>query len=141
MTPESRQKLRSLLVQHESYRQYPYCDITGHITIGIGRNLSDRGISQTEAFTLLDDDIIYFSGKLSQLLSYFNQLDDNTKIALLDMCFSLGVTGFLNFHRMHAAMEKDDRITASNEILNSKWANQVGQRALTISNIVKTREL
>jgi len=35
MTPESRQKLRSLLLQHESFRQYPYSDTTGHLLLAL----------------------------------------------------------------------------------------------------------
>lgn len=141
MTPESRQKLRSLLLQHESFRQYPYSDTTGHLTIGIGRNLSDRGISQAEAFNLLDDDVLYFSSKLSQLCVYFDDLDENRKIALIDMCFNLGVNGFLAFRDMHACLENRDYIGASKAMLDSKWAEQVGQRAITLAYIIKTGEL
>lgn len=67
MTPESRQKLKNMLVQDESYRQFPYTDTTGHLTVGIGRNISQRGISTTEASQLLDNDIIYFSAKLDHI--------------------------------------------------------------------------
>jgi len=97
MTPESRQKLRSLLLQHESFRQYPYSDTTGHITIGIGRNLSDRGISQAEAFSLLDDDVLYFSSKLSQLFVYFDVFT-KTERSLLSTCvLILGLMGSSTF--------------------------------------------
>lgn len=141
MTPETRQKLRSLLLQNESYKQYPYSDTTGHLTIGIGRNLSDRGISQAEAFALLDDDVLYFSSKLSQLCEYFDGLDDNRKIAVIDMCFNVGVNSFLSFHDFHDAMARHDYVAASNAMLDSRWAAQVGQRAVTDAYIIKTGEL
>ncbi len=138
MTLEGRQKLRNLILNHESYKQFPYNDTTGCLTIGIGRNLSDRGISQNEAFSLLDDDIIYFYSKLSQLCSYFNDLDENRKIALIDMCFNLGVHGFLGFNDLHTALEIHDYENASKAMLDSKWAQQVGERAITDANIIKT---
>jgi lysozyme len=141
MTPEGRQKLKGLLTQHESYRKFPYSDITGHLTVGIGRNLSDRGISLTEASYLLDDDIIYFYSRLSSLLHFFTQLDENRQIALVDMCFNLGVQGFLNFKNMILALESGDYERAAKEMLDSKWAEQVGARADTLSNIVRTGEL
>lgn len=141
MTPEGRQKLKTLLVQHESYKQFPYSDVTGHITVGIGRNLSDRGISTTEAFYLLDDDIIYFSSKLNHYLPFFGILEENRQIALIDMCFNLGVQGFLNFKQMIIALEAYDYERAAYEMLNSKWAEQVGERAACLANIIKTGEI
>ena len=141
MTPEIRQKLRNLLLKHESFRQYPYSDITGNLTIGIGRCLTTRGISQGEAFTLLDDDILYFSSKLSQLCPYFDSLDDNRKIALIDMAFNLGINGFLGFHDMHTTLEKGDYNAAYNAILDSKWKDQVGKRAIVDAYIIKTGEI
>lgn len=141
MTPEARTKLKQLLVQHESYRQFPYSDTTGHITVGIGRNLSDRGISTTEAFYLLDDDIIYFYGKLSHFLPWFIKLSENRQIALVDMCFNLGIQGFLNFHETIAALESGDYEKASDNMLLSLWAKQVGERATTLANIIRTGEI
>jgi len=141
MTPEGKQKLKALLVQHESYRQFPYTDSTNHLTIGIGRNLTDRGVSTTEALYLLDDDILYFSNKLSHFLPFFSQLSEPRRIALVDMCFNLGVQGFLNFKELIAALEVEDWPIAYNEMISSKWAEQVGERATTLANIVLTGEL
>ncbi len=138
MTPEGKQKLKQLLVNHESFKQFPYTDITGHLTIGIGRNLNDRGISANEAFYLLDDDILYFTGKLSHFLPFFHTLNENRQIALIDMCFNVGVQGFLNFKNMILALEAHDYERAAVEMLDSKWAEQVWQRATTLANIVRT---
>lgn len=141
MNPDARQKLKNLLVQHESYRQFPYTDTTGNLTIGIGRNISKRGISSSEALSLLDDDIFYFSSKLSSILSFFDGLDDNRKIALVDMCFNLGINGFLGFKGMLEAIEAKDFVKASEEILNSKAAEQCHDRYQTLSYIMRTGEI
>jgi len=141
MTPDGKTKLKQLLVQHESYKQFPYSDITGHITVGIGRNLSDRGISTTEAFYLLDDDILYFSSKLNHFLSCFANLDESRQIALIDMCFNLGIQGFLNFKEMIAALEAGNYEDAAKEMLNSKWAEQVQDRATCLANIIRSGEI
>jgi lysozyme len=141
MTPDGHTKLKKLLVSHESYRQYPYVDTTGHITIGIGRNLNDRGISTTEAFYLLDDDIVYFSSKLNHYLPFFSSLTESRQIALIDMCFNLGTQGLLNFKEMIAALEKGDYETASKEMLDSKWSQQVGERASCLASIIRTGEI
>lgn len=141
MNPESRVKLKNLLVQHESFRQFPYTDTTGNLSIGIGRNLSDRGISSTEALQLLDDDIFYFSSKLSNLVPFFDKLDDNRKIVLVNMCFNLGVNGFLGFKEMLAACKSREWETASKEILDSKAAHQDRNRYEQLAYIMKTGEL
>lgn len=141
MTPESRQKLKNLLVQHESYRQFLYTDTTGHLSIAIGRNLSDRGISLSEALTMLDNDILYFSSKLSALISLYDELCDERKIVLVDMCFNLGVNGFLEFRKMLSAIERGDFNEASQEILNSKAAIQSPDRYQQLSHVMKTGEL
>ena len=141
MTPESKKKLKELLTRHESYKQFAYTDTTGNLTIGIGRNLSDRGISTTEALQLLDEDILYFSGKLSHHLNFFNKLSEHRKIALIDMCFNLGVNGFLKFTKMILALEAHDYERAADEMRASKWHEQVGERATCLENIIRTDEI
>lgn len=138
MTPEGRQKLKGLLTQHETYKQFPYTDLTGHLTVGIGRNLSDRGISITEAGYLLDDDIGYFYGKLCHHLNFFNRLNESRQIALIDMCFNVGLQSFLNFTQMILALEAGDYDRAADEMLKSKWAKQVGERASYLANIMQS---
>jgi lysozyme len=138
MNPESRHKLRGLLLQDESFKQFPYTDTTGHLTIGIGRNLSTRGISENEAFTLLDDDIIYFGSKLSNLLPFYDSLDEIRQIALINMCFNLGVNGFLEFKNFIGYVEEKDWQKASVELLNSKAAHQCPDRYQRLSVIIKT---
>jgi lysozyme len=141
MTPEGKQKLKTLLVKHEEYRQFPYSDTTGHLTVGIGRNLVDRGVSITEAYYLLDDDIFYFSNKLTLFLKFFQSLNEARQIALIDMCFNIGVQGLLGFTQMMLALESGDYQRASQEMLNSKWATQVGDRATCLANIILTGEI
>lgn len=141
MTPEARQKLKGLLIQHESYKQFPYTDLTGHLTIGIGRNLTDRGISNTEAYYLLDEDITYFSNKLNHFLPFFSKIEENRQIALINMCFNLGIQGFLGFRDMISALEAHDYERAAKEMLDSKWSTQVGERATQLANIIRTNEL
>jgi len=141
MTPEARQRLKGLILKHEGCKNFPYTDTTGNLSIGVGRCLTTRGISTNEALTLLDDDILYFSSRLSQLCPYFDSLDDNRKIALIDMAFNLGINGFLGFHDMHTALEKGDYNAAYNAILDSKWKDQVGKRAIVDAYIIKTGEI
>lgn len=140
MTPESRHKLRALILKHQSYKEFPD-NISGDFIVGFGRNLSKRGISQNEAFILLDEDMMYFSAKLLQLFPYFEKLSENRKIALINMCFNIGVQNFMLFKNMHDALDKEDYSKAALAMLDSKWAQQAGQMAVILSQIIKTGEL
>lgn len=141
MTPASRKKLKNLLLQHESYRQFPYVDKSGHLTIGIGRNLDNRGISLPEAYYLVDEDILYFSNKLSHYLKFFHELSDCRQIVLVNMCFNLGIQGFLGFTQMILALEAHDYERAAQEMLDSKWALQVGDRAKELAHAMRTGKI
>ena len=138
MTPEGRQKLKGLLTQHEPYSEFPHINLNGHLVIGFNRNLSERGVSIPEAFYCLDDDMLFFYGKLSHYLNFFKSLDENRQIALVDMCFDVGVQPFLNFTKMILALESHDFERAANELLDSKWAEKVGERATCLANIIRT---
>lgn len=141
MDIESRKKLKELLLKHEQLRQFPYIDTTGHLTIGVGRNLSDRGISSAEALSMLDDDIFYFTSKLSNILPEFNMLDDIRRIVLVDMCFNLGINGLLKFSGMFAAIKNSEWDLASKEILDSEAARQCPDRYQQLAYIMRTGEL
>jgi lysozyme len=141
MTPDNRRLLRNLLVSDEAYRQHPYLDSTGHTTIGIGRNLTDRGISYEEALDLLDNDIIYFSNRLNHNFEFFGELDDCRKIVLINMCFNLGIGGLLGFKRMLRALQLCDYDAASKEMIDSTWSIQVKGRATRLARMMQTGEL
>jgi len=140
MTPDMKSKLRHLLISHESYEHFPYTDTTGHITIGIGRNLSDRGVLPTEIDMMFDHDVDYFFNFLTDHFAWFPKLNDARQIALVDMCF-MGTRSFLTFDKMIAALEKGDYNLAAQEVVNSKYEDQVGQRAMDIATIIKTGSL
>lgn len=141
ISPEGKQKLKSLLIQHESCKLFPYTDTTGHLTIGVGRCLDTRGISQNEALYLLDDDIIYFTGKLNFYLPCWADLNEARQIALIDMSFNIGIQGLLNFKDMLAALNVHNYEQAAEDMLNSEWKKQVGERAFTLASIMKTGQM
>ena len=141
MTPDSKQKLKTLLLEHEAYKQFVYSDSTGNLTIGVGRNLSARGISITEAIQLLEDDIIYFYSKLAHYVSFFDKLSDNRKIVLVDLCFNVGLNGFLKFTDMLQALAREDYNKAADEILNSKAAVQCPERYHQLALMMRNDQL
>src|SRR5713101_3726055 len=86
----NRTALKLLLVKHEGLSLKPYRCPAGKLTIGVGRNLDDRGISEDEAAMLLDNDIRFVWKELSRVLPGFTLLDETRQNVLMDMCFNLG---------------------------------------------------
>lgn len=141
MLIKNKSLLRGYLKLNEGLRLYPYSDSTGNISIGYARNLTANGITTAEAQMLLDDDIDYFLSALSYQLPWFDSLDDNRQIALCDMCYNLGVKGLMEFTHMLEALRVADYDLAAKYALESKWAEQVGKRAIDDANIIRTGKM
>ncbi len=131
------EKLIRLLITHEGLRLKPYRDTRGKLTIGVGRNLDDVGITEEEALYLLKNDIKRVLDFLKERLPYWNGLTETRKMALVDMCFNLGPGGFLSFKRMLRALEREDYEQAAREMLDSRWARQVGRRAEELAEMMR----
>lgn len=138
MTSADYLALRDQLIQHEGIRLHVYQDSRGIETIGVGRNLRNKGISYAEAMMLLDHDITDFDRALEQALPWSEGLDAIRKRVLLDMAFNVGVEGLLTFKQFLASVKTGDYVVASQDMLESAWARQVGRRAVTLSQMMKT---
>ncbi|MEH6405330.1 MAG: hypothetical protein V7750_18300 [Sneathiella sp.] len=131
-------RLTEDLIKNEGLRLMPYQDTVGKLTIGVGRNLDDGGISKEEALYLLSNDIGNVLSELSEKVDCWSSLPDTKKIALADMCFNLGWPRLSKFKRMMAALEGGDFDLAATEALDSKWAKQVGQRSERIATLLRS---
>ena len=136
----NKQKLTEQLERHEGLRLNPYKCTAGKLTIGIGRNLVDKGISPEEARVMLNNDIDEFWRKLSNELPIVNSLCDARQNVVANMAFNLGVRGFLTFKNMINCLSVQDYHGAANEMLKSKWAKQVGNRANELAEQMKSGE-
>jgi lysozyme len=123
---------------HEGLRLLPYTDTTGHVSIGYGRNLTDCGISATEADFLLSNDIERVVRELHREIPWWVSLDDVRQRVLVDLAFNVGIKGLLGFRRVLRALEARDYQGAADEMLFSTWATQVGPRALALAAMMAT---
>jgi lysozyme len=121
---------------HEGERLKPYRCTAGKLTIGVGRNLEDRGITAEESAMLLANDITAMETELMRALPWVAQLDEVRQRVLIDMAFNLGVQGLLNFKRTLAAVQAGQYQQAAAMMLESRWAQQVGQRAKRLSDMM-----
>ena len=124
--------LESDLIRDEGMVLKPYEDTVGKLTIGVGRNLDDRGITEAEAMVLLKNDIEVAKQELLNNFSITRPMEFDEPVrfeVLVNMSFNLGGPRLATFRRMWAAIEAGDYATAADEMLDSKWADQVGPRA------------
>lgn len=132
------EKLVEQLIHDEGLRLKPYKDSVGKLTIGVGRNLDDVGISREEAMLLLNNDIAKATEAVRTHIPWANELDEARFGALVNMAFNLGIGGLLQFKNTLAHLKAGRYEDAAREMLKSKWAQQVGPRADRLSTQVKT---
>jgi lysozyme len=117
----------------EGVRLKPYTDTVGKLTIGIGRNLDDRGISDDEADYMLANDIRMVEAELNRNAPWWTDLPELAQRGLTNMCFNLGWPRLSGFRNMLQALQNGDYSRAADEALDSRWARQVGARAERIA--------
>lgn len=133
-------KLKDLLIRHEGIRFKPYKCTQGKLTIGVGRNLDDAGLSAKEIEFLLDNDVARVSMQAVSNFDWYKGLDQVRQDVVLSMIFNLGLDGFKNFAKMIAAIVAGNFQQAAYEMLSSKWAEQVGMRAVELAHMMSTGE-
>jgi lysozyme len=140
----NRAALKVQLVRHEGLKLHPYRDTVGKVTIGVGRNLDDVGISEAEAHAMLDADIDRTERALFAALPWVADLDDARQVVLMNMAFNLGVgmaggnKGLLGFPYTLGLIQAGRFEEAAKAMLDSKWARQVGKRATELAQIMAT---
>jgi lysozyme len=134
------QRLKALLERHEGRRATAYRDTMGVITIGVGRNLVHKGLSDAEIDMLLDHDLAEIRQALQQRVPGFETLDDVRQAVLIDMAFNLGLQGLLGFKRTLLAVQRGDYQAAARGMLASKWALQVKGRATELAAMMRSGE-
>lgn len=130
-------ELAAQLVDDEGVKLRPYRDPVGKLTIGVGRNLEDLGITRQEAMGLLSNDIARVETELDRVFPWWTQMSDRRQQVLANMCFNLGIDRLQGFIRMLAAMQVGHFDEAAAEMLSSKWAKQVGNRATRLATMMR----
>lgn len=140
-TTEEQATLNRLVAQlkkHEGLRLTPYKCTADKLTIGIGRNLEDVGISEHEAEMLLKNDIDRATKQLLLSFPWVADLDSVRKAALINFTFNVGIGTVKKFVKAMSFLEAKEYDKAALEFLSSRWASQVGKRATEITEQIRT---
>ncbi len=134
----NRDRLIDQLRLHEGVEKTVYDDSEGIPTIGVGRNLRDRGLSDDEIDYLLSNDIDIVVRELDNVMPWWKDLDEVRQRVLCDLVFNLGMPRFSGFKKSISYMKQQMWDQAADELLDSKWARQVGKRAERLSEMMRT---
>ncbi len=128
------------LKRHEGLRLKPYKCTADKLTIGVGRNLEDVGISEEEAEMLLQNDIQRATVQIQREFPWTTELDEVRFAALINFTFNVGIGTVGKFVNAMALLRDGNYDMAADEFLNSRWAKQVGQRAIDVTDQIRTGE-
>ena len=137
---------------HEGLMLEPYRCTRGKLTIGIGRCIDTNpftteelisigdwkhGITREMAHMLCMNDINRCISDLRKKIEFFEKLDKERQYVLIDLCFNMGIKGLLKFKNMLSALGTGNWNKAADELLNSKYASQVGKRAIRLASTIR----
>jgi lysozyme len=124
------------LMRDEGVKLKPYRCTAGKLTIGVGRNIEDNGISNEEAAFMLKADIKNCERDLDILLPGWKDFSDTRQRVLLNMVFNMGRARLSGFKKFLACLKMNDFTGAADQMMDSSWATQVGQRAVRLRDMM-----
>jgi lysozyme len=140
--------LEAELRRDEGVRRFPYKDTATppRDTVGVGHNLNASPLPTSWAYPLsdaqikqlLDEDIADACANLDRNLPWWKDLDEVRQRVLTNMVFNLGIGKLLGFKNALGAMQRGSYAVAAAAMLNSVWANQVGDRAKRLAHAMET---
>lgn len=152
MEPSNELQLVNELRHDEGVRYVVYLDTKGIPTVGVGHNLKARPLPAAWTFPLSDDqvdvlleqDLENTYADLDRSVAWWLGLNDARQRVLANMCFNMGISRLLDFAKMLAAARIGNYEVAADEMLDSKWARDVGigtpekpGRALRLANMMR----
>lgn len=133
-----RAKLHADLVRDEGLKAKPYVDTVGKVTIGIGYNLTDRGLPLDIIETLFDRCVVEVESDLDRALPWWRQEDDVRQRVLVNLAYNMGISRLLAFHDTLAAWKACDYPGAADRLMASRWYRQVGHRGPRLVAMLRT---
>jgi lysozyme len=133
-------ELTAHLIEFEGMKTQLYKCTSGKNTIGVGRNLDDRGISEDEAMILLGNDIKIVQEELLERWPWIKDLPPRAQMVMMDLGFNMGVPAISNFQNMLRDLQSGNWEGAAINLLDSKYATQVGRRAIYNAHLLETAD-
>jgi len=135
--------LKARIKKHEGFRDTVYLDSLGKRTVGYGHLCvednwnDDKKYSEAFLNIIFDKDFNNAKDNAHKLMGDMT-LQHQAKCVLIEMVFQLGIGGVSKFKNMWKALGEGNYQTASEEMLDSRWAKQTPSRAEELSVLMKS---
>ena len=140
-------KLREQLKIDEGVKYEVYDDHLGYKTFGIGHLVKSTDeeygvpvgtpVSEERVNSVFDKDVITYIDESKKVFGNLEDMPGEVQQVIVNMCFNMGAPRLSQFKKFIKAIHDEEWATASIEMLDSKWANQVGERANRLSDRIK----
>ena len=130
-------KLLDNIKKSEGFRSTVYKCTEGHDTIGYGFAIKDLVLTEHIATRILNAKLVELKLRVQQKFPFISDLPDEVQNVVIEMCYQMGVSGFSKFKKTISLLESKEFLSASKEMLDSRWAKQTPNRAKKLSDIVK----
>tara|TARA_R110002153_G_scaffold57817_6_gene158819 strand:+ start:910 stop:1338 length:429 start_codon:yes stop_codon:yes gene_type:complete len=130
------ERLLHTLIRHEGIKYKPYRCTAGKLTIGVGRNIEDVGISESEAMHMLKNDVAVVAAQCMGSFEWYAGLNEYRQEAIINLVFNMGLSKFKQFKKTISYIESGDFEKAGAELLDSNYARQVKGRAVEVANML-----
>lgn len=134
----SRYRFEKYIKEAEGLKLHMYKCPTGHLTIGYGHNLETNPITPRAAQVILEDDIRAAEIPLIDFHPWVLGLNDVRQEATLDLMFNMGPKTFAQFKSFLKFMQQGNYDAAADELIDSLWYRQVGNRSKRIMRMIRT---
>ena len=134
------ERLRETIIRHEGIRLDMYQDTLGIWTLGVGHNIEEKGISQAVMELMLEEDLAEAVSELKRSVSFFSKMPEQVQEALVNLAFNMGIPRLMQFKKTLAYLRDGNFEAAADELLDSRYAEQVGRRADEVADMIRTAE-
>jgi|TARA_B110000093_G_C12824299_1_gene348296 lysozyme len=117
-----------------------YQDTLGIWTVGVGHNIQEKGISQAVMELMLEEDLAEAVSELKRSVSFFSKMPEQVQEALVNLAFNMGIPRLMQFKKTLAYLRDGNFEAAADELLDSRYAEQVGRRADEVADMIRTAE-
>ena len=132
------QNLLNDIKKHEGFRSEVYKDTLGIDTIGYGFAIKDLVMDQDIAEKILKRKVENLIKRIKQKFPWYSDIPEEAQDVVANMCYQLGVGGFSKFKKTIKYISEKKWDDASIEMLDSLWARQTPNRAIELSNTIKS---
>ena len=140
------QRLEAQVCRDEGFRAAPYLDTVGVATIGYGSiringrpvTLDDTPVSEPTAREMMRSELYESCINAQKMFTRFDRMSHVRQECLVNMAYNLGPTRLRGFKKLIAAAESMNYSEMAVQAKDSKWFDQVGQRAIRICNALET---